>query len=199
MKVAKRVFLLSIIAAGLAADKKEAHFSPGPASSYAIKQTNEKVTIAVKVYDTEDLSKTAFGKVNPYMHGVLPMLVVIQNDSGKSLRLDGIQVNYVGPDRSKIENIPALEVKYVGANNRPRLSQSPLPTGIPRGGPKKGPLNAVEIETRAFAAKMLAPGDSASGFFYFQTGHRRGSKFYLTGITEAISGKEIFYFDIPLD
>ncbi len=199
MKVANRVFLLSIIAVGLAVDKKEAHFSPGPAASYPTKQTNEKVTIAVKAYDTEELSKTAFGKVHPYMHGVLPILVVIQNDTGKSLKLDRIEVNYIGPDRTKIENIPPLEVKYIGVNTKPRLSGSPIPGAGPRGGTKKGPLNAVEIETRAFAAKMLAPGDSASGFFYFQTGHRRGSKFYLTGITEAISGKEIFYFDIPMD
>jgi len=183
----------------LAADKKEIRFAPGPASSFAAKATSEKVTIGVQAYDTEELSRSAFGKVNPYMHGVLPVLVVIQNDTGKSLKLDKIEVNYIGPDRRKIENVPPLEVKYIGVSTQPKLSRSPLPTGAPRGGVKKGPLNAIEIETRAFAAKMLAPGDSASGFFYFQTGHRRGSKFYLTGITEANSGREIFYFDIPFE
>jgi hypothetical protein len=197
MKVAKRLFLILSIAAAPAADKKEVKFSPGPASSFAAKSTNEKVTIGVQAYDTEELNRSAFGKVVPYMHGVLPVLVVIQNDTGATLRLDGLTVNYIGPDRAKIENVPPLEVKYIGASNRPRLSSSPLPSGVPRGRPKKGPLNAIEIETRAFAAKMLAPGDSASGFFYFQTGSRRGSKLYLTGITEAKSGKEIFYFDIP--
>ncbi len=199
MKVANRLFLFLSIAAAMAADKKEVKFSPGPASSFASKVTSEKVTIGVQAYDTEELNRSAFGKVNPYMHGVLPVLVVIQNDTGTTLRLDQIMVNYIGPDRSKIENVPPLEVKYIGASNQPKLSRSPLPSGAPRGRPKKGPLNAIEIETRAFAAKMLAPGDSASGFFYFQTGHRRGSKFYLTGITEAKTGKEIFYFDIPFN
>lgn len=199
MKVAKSLFLLLSIAIGSAADKKEVKFSPGSASSFVYKVTNEKVTIGVQPYDTEDLNRAAFGKVNPYMHGVLPVLVVIKNDTGKSLRLDGMIVNYIGPDRSKIENVPPRDVKFIGAGGPPKLSRSPFPTGTPRGGSKKGPLNAIEIETRAFEAKMLAPGDSASGFFYFQTGHRRGSKFYLTGITEANSGKEIFYFDIPLN
>jgi len=34
---------------------------------------------------------------------------------------------------------------------------------------KKNPLDAWEIEGRAFAAQMLPPGQTASGFFYFQT------------------------------
>lgn len=199
MKVANRFFLILSIAATFAADKKEVKFTPGPAASFANKVTNEKVTIAVQAYDTEDLNRAAFGKLNPYVHGVLPVLVVIQNDSRKPLRLDGMSVTYIGPDRAKIENVPPFEVKYIGGGQKPKLSSSPFPTGVPRGRSKKGPLNAVEIETRAFLAKMLAPGESASGFFYFQTGHRRGSKFYLTGITEADTGKEIFYFDIPMD
>ena len=199
MKVANRLFLILSIAAALAADKKEVKFSAGPAASFASKVTYEKVTIGVKAYNTDELNRAAFGKVNPYMHGVLPILVVIQNDSAAALRLDSIVVNYIAPDRTKIENVPPFEVKYIGASNQPKLSRSPLPTGAPRGRPKKGPLNSIEIETRAFSAKMLAPGDSASGFFYFQTGHRRSSKFYLTGITEAKSGKEIFYFDIPFE
>ena len=47
--------------------------------------------------------------------------------------------------------------------------------------------------------KMLPPGDSAYGFFYFQTGHSRGTSLYISGIREAQSGKELFYFEIPLD
>ena len=34
---------------------------------------------------------------------------------------------------------------------------------------------------------------------HFQSGHRRGSKLYLTGISEAGTGKEIFYLEIPLE
>ena len=42
-------------------------------------------------------------------------------------------------------------------------------------------------------------GQSANGFFYFQTAHRQGARLYLTGIREAATGKELFYFEIPLD
>ena len=46
---------------------------------------------------------------------------------------------------------------------------------------------------------MLPAHESANGFFYFQTEHRPGAKFYLTGIKVASTGKDILYFEIPLD
>jgi hypothetical protein len=46
---------------------------------------------------------------------------------------------------------------------------------------------------------MLPPGQAASGFFYFQAAHREGAKLYLTGIRQASTGTELFYFEVPLD
>jgi hypothetical protein len=75
----------------------------------------------------------------------------------------------------------------------------PGPTGgIKIGKGKKNPLDAWEIEGRAFSAQMLPPGQSAFGFFYFQTAIQTGSTLYLNGIEEAKSGKELFYFEVPL-
>ena len=52
---------------------------------------------------------------------------------------------------------------------------------------------------RAWAAKMLPPGESGHGFFYFRTGHRPGAKLYVTGLMDAATGKDLFYFETPLD
>ena len=46
---------------------------------------------------------------------------------------------------------------------------------------------------------MLPPGDTASGFFYFHTASHAGSILYVTGIEEAATGQELFFFEIPLD
>jgi hypothetical protein len=45
---------------------------------------------------------------------------------------------------------------------------------------------------------MLPAGQTASGFFYFQTGLETGSTIYISGMSEASSGKELFYFELPL-
>src|SRR5271169_2472414 len=94
--VFKRLALLLSIAAAFAADK-ETPFKAAPASSYAHRQTNDKVTIGVDAFSSADKVKTAFGKLNPYQYGVLPVLVVIQNDSDKTIRLDRLKAEYVGP------------------------------------------------------------------------------------------------------
>ena len=62
----------------------------------------------------------------------------------------------------------------------------------------KNPLNAWEIEGRAFSAEMIPPGNSAYGFLYFQTGIQKGSTLYLSGLKEAGTGQELLFFEIPL-
>jgi hypothetical protein len=186
------------LAVANAADK-EVRFAPGPASSYATKQTIDKVTIAAIPYTTEEQVHSAFGKLDPNKYGILPVLIVIHNESDQTLRLDSLRLEYITPSRTHIDPTPAKDVPYVSGNiKQPKIENSPLPTGSPRVSRKKNPLAGGQIDVRAFSAKMLPPGEQASGFFYFQTLNRYGSKVYLTGIREAASGKELFYFEIPL-
>ncbi len=193
------ILFLSITAVNAAdKDKDKERFAPGPASSYPARQTNSKVTVAVEPYDTEAKARPAFGKMNPYELGILPVLVVIQNDTGQALDMRQIRVEYMSTDRQRIEATPAKDVRFVNGprrNDVPPARRVPLP--IPTKA-KKNKLDSWEIEGLAFAAKMLPAGESAHGFFYFQTRHRVGSTLYLTGLREAASGKELFYFEIPM-
>ena len=170
-------------------------FQPGPATSFPNKQTNDGVTVGVQAYDNEDLTKSAFGKVNPNEHGVLPVLVVMQNDSKKAIKLEQVRAEYIDYDRRRVESTPARDLPYLEGPQRPNFKGTPLP-GMGR--KKKSPFLAWEFGGREFTAKMLPPGEAAFGFFYFQTRHRPGSKLYLTGLQEAATGADMFYFDIPL-
>ena len=201
--VFKRLALLMSIAAvaGLdkapAADKERPKFELAPAANYASHQTSEKVTVGAALYETPEKAKTAFGKVNPYQYGILPVLVVIQNDSGQTLRVDRIRVDYVGPDGQHVDATAAQDVRYQLGPRQPNVVPNPIPTAGPRISHKKNPLDAWEIEGRAFSAKMIPAGESAGGFFYFQTGHRPGARLYVTGLAEASSGRELLYFEFP--
>lgn len=191
------MLLLSIFAVQ-GADKK-APFKPGPAESYPCRQTQEKVTIAVQPFDTQEKTRLAFDKLDPNRYGILPVLVIIRNDGPDTLMLEGLRVEYIADSRQKIEAIPSREVAKVNAPGRPRIYGGPLPTQLPRSSTKKNPLTDWAIEGRAFAAKALPPGESASGFFYFEASHRPGASLYLTGLRVAPSRRELFYFEIPLD
>lgn len=193
----KRLVLFLSITAAFAADKEAAAFHAEPAASYPHHQTNDKVTIAADPYVSGEKVQAAFGKLNPYSLGVLPVLVVIQNDGDKSVRLDSVHAVYNGPQGDKVDATLASEVKYLRGPRRPDVVQGPIGGRVGKG--KKNPLAAWEIEGRAFAAKMLPAGQTASGFFYFQTGLQRGATIYLSGLADAKSGQELFYFEIPLE
>jgi hypothetical protein len=197
--VRKSLLLLLVLVAsistapGLDKDKK---FTSPPMSSITAKVTNDGLTVASVAYTPDEQAKPAFGKLNPYEHGVLPVLLMIQNDTKKAIRLDRMKVEYIDRDRTRIENTPAAEVQYLNGPQRPSFSPGPIP-GVKLN--KKNPLAAEEIEMRGWAAKMLPPGESAYGFVYFRTGHRPGAKLYVTGFEDAGTGKEFFYFEVPLD
>jgi hypothetical protein len=193
MPLVLKWWVLSLgIAAAVAADKPR--FQVGPASSYPARATQENVTIAVKVFETGG-EEGPFGKEHPYKHGVLPVLVVIQNDGKQSLRVDRIQAEYLRPDGERLEATPPGEVRFVNSPRKPGVIAGPVGVKVTR---RKNPLENAAIEERAFSAKMIPPGDSASGFFYYQTGFQLGAKLYITGLAEAGSGKELFFFEIPL-
>jgi hypothetical protein len=190
------IVLLSITATA-ADDKDKAHFAPGPAASYPNHQTAEKITVAAVPYVTEEQAHTAFGKANPNKYGVLPVLVILENGTGKALRLN-LQAEFIEPGGKHIEATPALDVTFIGGNKRPPKmpgsSGGPFP--LPRH-QKRGPLDTLEIEGRSFTARLLPAGESVNGFFYFQTEPKPGSKLYLTGIKDAASGQDYFYFEVP--
>ena len=182
------------------ADKEAEKLTIGPASSFPNKQTSEGVTIGADVYETGEKVKLAFGKRSPYDSGVLPVLVVIANESDKAIKVDRLNVAYITPGGEKVEATPARELPYLKGARPPGINPAPLPIpGLPgtsRG--KKSPLSDQRIGEREFSALIIPPHDSASGFFYFQTGHRSNSRLYLSGITVPATGKELFYFEIPL-
>jgi hypothetical protein len=194
--VFKNLALLLSISAGLAADK-ETPFKAAPAASYASHQSNAQITIGVDPYVTLDKVKLAFGKLEPYKYGILPVLVVIQNDSGKAIRLDRLKAEYVGPNHDRVDATPAKDVRYLKPPERPAAIDGPMGR-VKVLKPKKNPLDAWEIEGRALTAQMLPPGQSASGFFYFQTGLQHNATIYLSGLYDAASSQEILYFELPL-
>src|ERR1700679_2498748 len=165
------ISLMAVTTLAAANNKDAAKLSPGPASSYAAKQTNDHVTVAVVAYKPEELAATAFGKLNPNQYGVLPVLVIIQNDTDQALKLEHLDAEYTMVDNRQLEATPATEVQTLGGTDRPNV---PVAAPIPIHRKHKNPLDVWEIDGRSFAAKLLPAHESAHGFVYFQTTHRAG-------------------------
>ena len=148
---------------------------------------------------TDEETSTAFDKLNPNKYGVLPVLVVLENGTGKTLRLN-LKAEFVTADGKHLDATPPEDVQRMGTVPKaPKVGGGrPLPIPLPARN-KKGPLNVWEIEGYAFAAKLLPVGERVYGFFYFEADPEPGARIYLTGIKDASTGKDFFYYDLPLD
>jgi hypothetical protein len=186
---------LTAIAVAIGAASSNKEFRPGTAAEYP-HQTGDRVTVGAKPFNTEELTAEAFGKKTDLLrYGVLPVLVVIENKRDKALDLRDLEVSLVAADGRHASAVNPEDSPFLARHaRRPPPVQTPIPL------PKKGnPLNSPEIVTRAFSAKMLPPGDSASGFFYFEARSEQGDKLYLNGLRDARSGQDILYFEFALE
>jgi hypothetical protein len=195
----KWTLLLAVsIATAPGADNDKAKFEVKPAAAYAHHQTSEKVTIAAEPLETDEQTREPFGKVNPYRYGLLPVLLVIQNDGPDAIKVDKMRLSYLLPDNTRIEATPAQDVRFIHGTREPKGLPGPT-GGIRITRPPKNPLAEWEIEGRAFAARMVPAGQSASGFVYFQVPHSSAAATVLvSGLEDPVSGKELFYFEIPM-
>ena len=185
---------VGVLIAALAAASSDKEFHAGAAGEYA-HQSSEQVIIGAQAYDTHELITEAFGKADLLKYGVLPVLVVIENKRKTTVDLRFMDVNLVASDGRHASPVPPENLPWLGKSPKPP-TMNPIP--LPRL-PKKGnPLNSPEIVIRAFAAKMLPPGDSTSGFFYFEARSEPGDKLYVNGLRETGSEREIMYFEFPL-
>ncbi len=177
----------------------EKPFQAGKAGDYA-HQMSEQVLVGAKAFDNADLTAEAFGKKADLLkYGVLAVLVVIENKRDKSINLQDLEVSLVAADGRHVAAANPSELPLIATDGHRQPRQPGVGPGLPIPLPKKkNPLAAPEIEGRAFSAKMLPPGDSTSGFFYFEAQAEAGDSIYLSGMKDARSGKEILYFEFPL-
>lgn len=191
-----RYVTLSIAFATLAAGMADKPFHAGSPADYS-HQESEQVVIGAKPYNTEDLTAEAFGKKADLLrYQVLPVLVVIQNHRQRTLDLRSVEVNLVGADGRHVQPVPPEDLPYLAAHSKPpKVPGTGFPIPMPK---KKNPLNDPELVERAFAAKMLPPGDSASGFFYFEAVSEPGDRLYVNGLRDTPNGQEILYFEFEM-
>lgn len=194
-----RIVILSIASVamlGLLPGSENKHFQAGPANDYP-HQKSEDVTVGAKPYDTEELVSSAFGKkIDFQKYGIVPVLMVIENKRRNALDLQQLQASLVAADGRHARAVAPEDLPFLGTSGKhpsPIGVRSPIP--LPK---KRNPLNNPEIVERAFAAKMLPPGDSAIGFFYFEAQAEHGDKLYLDGVRDARSGQPLLYFEFPM-
>lgn len=175
------------------------------ATKLPAKQSQGEVTVAVKPYHTEERMKEAFNKADPMKYGLFPVLLVVTNGGNAILNLEQMSVRYISARGDGIDDIPAADVvrwNPKGAQPRDKPRYIPSVPGMNRPKVKKGPLAKPEVENSGFDAPVLAPGESAQGFFFYNVTNTEDpvskARMYISGIKNLATGQDLFYFEIDL-
>jgi hypothetical protein len=172
-----------------------------PAFSYPAHDHHAKENVTVGLDPYDDLAKARVFTVNYHDHDLLPVLLVITNDSDQPIELSGMNAELVTADHAKLS--AATEDDILRRISHPRASGArvpvPFPTKRVKGGVNSKELD--EIQSAQFKAKAVEPRSSQAGFLFFDVSDLQnpllGAHFYLTGVRDS-SGHELMYFDVEL-
>jgi hypothetical protein len=177
----------------------------GHADKYSQHETHkdEGVSIAVDPYGPE---KDSVFHVKFAEHGVLPVRLIISNDTDQPLSLADARIEFTTARKAKGEPLRKEDVERAVANSAEPQDRSatrvPLPVPIPRSKPRRLPKGTdEEVDYLIFKAEAVEPHSTRSGFLFFDVSGVQqpliGSHILFTGIRNG-AGQELFYFDIPL-
>lgn len=173
-----------------------------PAFSYPAHDhhANENVTVALDPYDSP--GKANIFVVNYREHELLPVLLIITNDSDQPIQLADMKAELVTADRAKLT--PDNEDDVLRRISHPSASGTHYPVPFPTRKVKGGVSSKErdEIDNAQFKAKAVEPRSSQAGFLFFDISDTPnalpGARFYLTGVRNA-SGNDLMYFEVPID
>lgn len=171
------------------------------ANTYACKDAhpNEHVTAAIDLYNTAPKDNIFVTSYN--QQGILPVFLVITNDSNQPITLKDMHAQLVTARSTKLESLGTDDVfrrvaHINGSSNPQRVG--PITLGGTKN--KKAQKQYQEIVDAIFAAEAVEPHTTKSGFLFFDVEDVKqsvdGANIYLTGIRDA-AGNELMYFDIP--
>lgn len=206
MKLRSRTIIIagSVLAVSLVcfAAKEFSMPKAKPAAGYPAHDyhSNEKVTVAVDPYNTP--AKASIFVV-PYRDlDLLPVFLVVTNDSDTPVVLTDIKAQLVAGDGTKLN--PASEDDVYRKVSHPRAAGARVPLPFPTKRVKGGvdTKEWSEIQSAQFKAKAVEPRSSQAGFLFFDVSDvpnpLPGAHFYLTGVRDS-SGNDLMYFEVPLN
>lgn len=168
-----------------------------PAHDY---HKDELVTAGADPYDMPD--KAQIFTINYREIGMLPIFLVITNDSDQAISLLDMKAQLVTTDRTKIT--AATRDDLYRRLSRPSASTSSYPLPFPRKKVKGGVSEKAldELDSAGFAAKAVEPHATQSGFVFFDVSGistpLAGAHLYLMGLRNG-NGNDLMYFDIAME
>jgi hypothetical protein len=167
------------------------------------------MSVSAEPYTNPKRSKEKFGKADPLAVGILPVEVIMRNETREPIRigLRTIQLEIRGRG-ARLQGIDWLTVGEVaGAIAHPKGTPAPQSRRFPIGVPlpqndKKTDKIANILQPLALDADIVPPMGVVHGFLFFDLGHDlsllANASLYVPDAISVTSKKPLIFFEVPL-
>lgn len=166
---------------------------------------DEKVAIAAVPYDTKEME--SIFRVDYVANGVMPIRLIVTNNSDRPISLRDARILFQTAAGDRIQAAEPEDVERMMDRSNWNGVKPPLPSPIPgvhlpRRNKNKDKDIQADFDTFEYGALAVEPHTTRAGFLFYDvsglTDPLRGAKLHLHDLRDA-DGKQLFYFEIPLD
>ena len=166
-----------------------------PAGEYPSHQSLQKVVIGARAFDTEAEILSVFDTKKLYQKQIMPVLVVIENNSDFAIRLSASDI-YLSDDGVNRRSIPYAKVLLDIAKKKKGAYSSHediLLRNI------KNKNMVADFERKSFGEKLIPPYGSDFGIVFFELIQlNAGTRIYIPNITNLETQEYLMFFEFDL-
>jgi hypothetical protein len=176
-----------------------------PAASFAAVEVHdkEKVAIAAEPYDTKE--KEALFRVDYLSHGVMPVRLIVTNNSDRPISLRDARILFQTPAGDRIQAAEPEDVERLMTRKEREGGKIPMPGPIPSIHMKPKASNKdveADFDEFEYGALVVEAHTTRAGFLFYDVSQLddplKGCKLHLHKLRDA-DGNELFFFEIPFD
>jgi hypothetical protein len=189
-----------------AADRKAP--PPKPAAQYDAFDAHEKEQVTIAAEPCDDPADCKFFRLPYVQHGLMPIRVIITNDSDRALSLDDARLQFISANN---DVIPAATPEDINRrlfnikNTKP--SKIPMPAPIPAIPIHHAPVDkkiTQDDDDFGFQGTVVNAHSTLAGYLFYDVKPLddpplKGASFYVKMIHALDNKKQLFAFTIPFD
>lgn len=169
------------------------------ADQYESHQDFQGLVIGAYPCDTLERTLEVFDTEKLHEKGILPVVLVIENNNEFPVQILGEEIYLVAPDQSRSPSLPYVDVLLEITLRRPLSSQtSRREVLLQRSVPKD---MFLDFQHKDLGSRLIAPQSSDYGVVFFrmpENSDLQGHYLYIPQIFNFISGEPLIFFEFEL-
>ena len=196
----RTVALLGVLVLGVpfvAAKYKIKEFQVHAAGDYAAHQSLQNLVIGAYPCNTRERMLEFFDTDKLFEKGLMPVLIVVQNDGSFPVELDEDQIFLVDDSGQRYPTIPYTDV-LLEINSKKSKSNLPNIQDLHKLVKKE---MLLDFEHKAFGEKLIAPGSTDHGVIFYRLpagGNLEGHRLYFPEIVNRTNNARLMFFEFDL-